>query len=150
MANRWFAVRTLFRWEATGRPSAVDADFDPDLTLVEDRLVLVKARDGAEAVRKGETEAKRYAAFGWRNPYGQRVRTRYLGACDAHEIDEDDLGPNVEIFADLHGVPKEATDRALVGRFLGSALSAREVRRRRKFADAELIELLDESEAPAR
>jgi uncharacterized protein DUF4288 len=111
---KWFGVRTLYRVEAFGRPVAKDKHFDSSLTLVEERVVLVRARTHAEAIRKAEREAKRYAAFvSWRNPYGQRLKQRYLGACNSFEL-SDPPGGGTEVYSDTFLAKKSVSDRKLL------------------------------------
>lgn len=60
---------------------------------------LVRARSIDEAIRKGECEAHKYAAeASHRNPYGQRVKRRYLNDCDAFEL-WDDPANGDEVFS---------------------------------------------------
>src|SRR6266850_4015863 len=84
----WFGVKTLYRIEPVGRPLGRDRVYSKDMTMVEERVVIVKARSGDEATRIGEAEARRYSRRSHRNPYGQRVRTRRLGCTEAYDINE--------------------------------------------------------------
>ena len=77
MAWKWFGVRTSTRWEAIGKPESIDDNFDEDDTLIEERVVLIKARSFDEAIKKGEKEAKDELAE-YKNFYGQRISQRYL------------------------------------------------------------------------
>lgn len=52
MVWKWFGVKTLIRWEAIGKPESIDENFDEDATLVEERIVLFKARSSDEAIKK--------------------------------------------------------------------------------------------------
>jgi hypothetical protein len=91
---------------------------------VEERVVLLRARSFDEALRKGESEAKAYAkayqldSIGrrpatLRNPYGQPLLARYLGAIDVYEMSEP---PNagVEVFSSTSLISSVMSDRALV------------------------------------
>ena len=138
MAWKWFGVRTLYRWEAKGRPVRRPAHYDPKMTLVEDRVVLVKARGHREAIRKGEQEAKRYVNGAVVNPFGQKVRIRYLGVCDAGEIYED-LATGAELFSDTYAVSRDCSDESVIDRFRGPSMTTEEQRKRDKFSDAELV-----------
>ena len=82
MVWKWFGVKTLTRWEAIGKPKSIDENFDEDATLVEERIVLIKARSFDEAIKKGEKEAENYLDE-YKNFYGQKVKQRYLKVCDA-------------------------------------------------------------------
>src|SRR4051794_8957759 len=44
MGWKWFGVKTIFRVEASGTPRKTDDRFDPDVTMVEERVVLIRAR----------------------------------------------------------------------------------------------------------
>jgi hypothetical protein len=57
----WYAVKTLYRSEGLGRPTATDSAYDPAATLVEERVVLLKARSFQDAIRAAEKEARAYA-----------------------------------------------------------------------------------------
>src|SRR5688572_10093733 len=114
----WFGVKTLFRTEALGRPLAADRAYDPTVSLVEERVVLFKTQSFAAAIRAAETEARRYARRRHVNPYGQRVVTRFLGACDAFELIEAP-GNRVEVFSTTDVVPMRIPDRRIVHQRLG-------------------------------
>ncbi len=83
MPVRWFAVKTVYRSTAIGKPRVTDGDYDPDGTLVEERVVLLRARDHEDAIRKSEKDAKQYAKETHTNPYGQSVVTRCLKAIES-------------------------------------------------------------------
>jgi hypothetical protein len=99
MAWHWYGVKTIYRTTAQGKPTQTDKYFDPAASLVEERVVLVRARSFDEALAKGEKEARAYAAAGdIRNRYGQRVKQRYLGVADAYEM-FDAPGNQVEVYS---------------------------------------------------
>jgi Domain of unknown function (DUF4288) len=109
----WYGVKTLFRTEAVGKPIARDAAYDSTVSLVEERVVLFRARSFGAAIRAAEREARRYARRGYVNPYGPRVLTRYLGACDAFEL-FGAPGERAEVFSMTEVVPKRVPDQAVV------------------------------------
>ena len=127
----WYGVKTLFRTAAAGRPVARDAAYDARVSLVEERVVLFKARGFAAAIRAAESEARRYARHRYVNPYGQRVVTRYLGACNAFELFETP-GVRAEVFSMTEVVPKQVSDRAVVDRRLGLKTNKNTDRLRRR------------------
>jgi len=138
MPWKWYGVKTLYRTRATGRPRIVDDAYDAAATLVEERVVLVRARNFDEAIAKAEAEARSYAASGggsYRNRYGQRVTQRYLGACDAFEL-FDPPGAGREIYSQTEIVSAEVSDDECARRRLGS--ERRPSRSRVKFFNAEL------------
>lgn len=127
---KWFGVKTLHRVAATGRPIAVDKDYSSSMTLIEERVVVVRGRSPEEAIRKAEAEAKEYSrSFRHRNRYGQQVRSRYLGYCDAYVFD-DAPEDRTEVFSETEVVPRRVSDRVLVRRLIGAPESARTFRSR--------------------
>ena len=133
---RWYGVKSLYRSFAIGRPRAVDSRFDRRVTMVEERVVLFKARSFEESIRAAEVEAREYAKSRHVNPYGQQVRVRYLGAVDAFELIG---GPSHkgEVFSTTALVPKRVGDRTVVNRRLGPVESKAESRKRRNFLNRE-------------
>ena len=113
MAWNWYAVKSLYRSCAVGRPVAVDRYYDPDATLVEERVVLFRARSFDEAIRKAEAEGRAYAAsYDHANRYGQQVRQEYLDTCTAFEL-SDPPGPGREIFSSTEVVSRTTTPAAI-------------------------------------
>src|SRR2546428_1999943 len=102
---KWFGVKTLFRVSAAGRPVATDSAYDPKMTMVEERVVLYRSRSSADAIRTAEKDAREYVRGRHTNPYGQRVVTRYLGACEAHWLFEPP-GSGQEVFSTTEVIPK--------------------------------------------
>jgi hypothetical protein len=127
----WFAVKTLFRSEALGKPAARDSAYDSTVSLVEERVVLFKARTFEAAIKAAEAEARRYAAHRHVNPYGQRWVTRYLGACDAFEL-FDRPGEQAEVFSTTDVVPKHVPDRQVIEQRLGPRVDERTDKERRR------------------
>lgn len=139
MSWKWYGVKTLYRTRTIGRPRKVDANYDREGTLVEERVVLFRARNFDEAMDKAEAEAKRYAsAFTPRNRYGQRIRQQYLGCADAFVIDG---APAVgcEVFSSTRVVPDSVSDASLAASFTDG--EPRPNPKRVKFFDAERPEL---------
>ena len=129
----WYAVKTLYRTTATGLPARRDAHLDRNATLVEERVVLVRARSFDEAIRKGEKEARDYArGASYRNPYGQRVATRYLGECDAFQLAADPAHGR-EVYSRTEIVSADVSTEAVVERLLGHEEPDGGDTRRRKF-----------------
>jgi hypothetical protein len=129
--STWFGVKTLFRSEARGKPTARDSAYDGTVSLVEERVVLFKARTFETAIKAAEAEARRYAARRHVNPYGQPVVTRYLGACDAFEL-FDRPGDQAEVFSTTEVVPKRVPDRQIVDQRLGRRVDDRTDKARRR------------------
>ncbi len=135
MSWKWYGVRTVYRSAPAGKPQGTDENYSAKLTLVEDRIVLVRARSFEEAIHKGEREAKAYAAEApHRNPYGQPVRQRYLGYCDAYEL-RNGPGASVEVFSSTEVVAKTESDSSVIDRLIGSRELRKTNRQRRNFVD---------------
>src|SRR5689334_915831 len=125
MAWSWYCVKTLYRWRATGEPDNPDQDFDPDASLIEERIVLIKARSFDEAIEKAEKEAHKYAKQPiYENLYGQTVRTKYLECCEAFEL-YDPPAANIEIYSATEIVSTKVKDAEIVDRKMGKKESAR-------------------------
>lgn len=136
MSWKWYGVKTLYRTRAVGRPHSVDQKYDRAGTLVEERVVLIRARTFDEAILKAETEAESYANIPHGgNAYGQRVMQRYLGACDAFEL-FDPPAPGREVYSATRVASGNVTDQALVRQFFGP--TEQTVQMRRKFLDSHL------------
>lgn len=118
MSWSWYGVKTIFRTEARGKPQAVDSAYEPDATLIEERIVLFRARSYDEAIRKAEKEAREYASLDRINPYGQKVVTRYLKACDAFII-YDSLGAGAEVYSATEVIGKQVSDKEILDCKLG-------------------------------
>ena len=144
---RWFGVKTLFRTRAVGEPAHTDEHFRPGWTLVEERIVLLRARSGAEALRRAEREAAAYVpAEPSHNRYGQRIETAPLGCRTAFELFDDEARGlegatgTIEVFSQTHRVPESTPDDEVCERFLGPREMDAEERemRWRTFVDVEL------------
>jgi hypothetical protein len=139
MGQKWFGVKILVRTEAVGRPRVRDADYDPDGTLVEERVVVVRAGDAKEAF----VRARRAAEIGrYRNAYGQKVRQRVLKGWDAYEM-FDAPGHGREVFSDTRRVARSVSDATVVKQHIDKSISRSERARRRKFIAADLAQGLD-------
>ncbi len=115
----WFGVKTLYRIAPVGRRLGTDAAASSTMTLVEERVVLFKAATIRIAIRKAEREARSYASdLAHRNPYGQRVRIRYLGYRDAYDINEP-VVDGTEVYATNEVVPRRIPDSVVRARMIG-------------------------------
>jgi len=110
MANKWYTVRTLYRSRTDERPVKPDLSYDPDATLLEERVVLVRAKSRQEAQAKALREAKDYAGTGtFANPYEQMVRTDLLRTCDVYELDENPAD-KTEVYVANHLMSRRISD----------------------------------------
>ena len=130
----WYGVRTLYRISAIGPRRGTDHLFTASMSLVEERVVVFRARDGKEAIRKAKAEARAYAASAHRNPYGQRVRTRAIGVLDAYDINEK-LREGTEVFSQTEVVSRKVSDATIVRRLIGQSETKREFSSRRNVMD---------------
>ena len=74
--------------------------------------MLVRAADFEAALSIAEREARGYARGEYLNLYGQKVRMKYLGECDAYAL-FDPPGEGVEVFSRTELVSKRLRDRAI-------------------------------------
>lgn len=141
---KWYGVRSLYRLIALGGPKKPDLNYIPGATLVEERIVLVKARSDHEALRKAEKEAKMYArSIQHINSYGQKVRARILKALDAYEL-VSPPGSGVEVFSATEEIDTTVSDEQICDRpiGLGEDLVKDDPWRRFKFINAEVVRLM--------
>jgi len=142
MRQKWFGVKILLRTEAVGRPRARDADYDPDGTLVEERVIVVRAGDAKEAFARARRAAEVGTAGRYPNAYGQKVRQRVLKGWDAYEL-FDAPGHGREVFSDTKRVSRSVSDAMVVKQHIRKSISRPERARRRKFIAANLAQGLD-------
>jgi hypothetical protein len=139
MGWKWYSVKTLIRWEAFGKPTFIDKHYDEETTLVEERIVLIKARSLDEATIKGEKEANDYSSE-YSNVYGQKIRQRYLKVCDAFELFDEPNQNGVEVFSSIERVSSKVKDSAIIGNKFGKEEAEKIFRKKRmKFLNAEFI-----------
>lgn len=113
-----------------------DAVYDSSVTMVEERVVLFRAHTFDEAMRAAEREALLYVHHRHVNPYGQKVITRYLGACEAFQL-FDPPAAGSEVFSTTEILPKRISDKAIVNQRLGHSESVRDSKRRRNILNRE-------------
>jgi hypothetical protein len=144
LSGALYGVRTLVRLVATGQPKVRDRYFDPESTLLEDRVVLIRASSFESAIQQAENEVREYCRkTRFTNIYGQRVRLKYLGAVDAFWLFDDEPSPGCEVYSSTVIVPRSISDSKLVNERFGKRTRQR-ARSRYKFVDAEILtEALD-------
>jgi hypothetical protein len=131
----WFAVKSLYRSEIVGEPRVVDEDYDPDGTLVEERVILVRATSHQKALRKAEVEAERYPSQHI-NPYGQLVVWRRAEFLDSFQL-FDKPADGREVWSMMTVVSSAMTDEELAMRRFGPLESKKSLRRRKKYLNRE-------------
>jgi len=138
MTAKWFAAKTVYRTTAVGRPLKRTPEYRADATLVEERIVLIRAKDFKGALKKAEAEAKRFARTTHKNPFGQVVKTRFLGDVDLWLI-HDELEEGCEIFGSTEVLSSKVSDRAILDAKFGAAPDKDWSEARVKFRNAALV-----------
>ncbi len=140
MAWKWFSAKTVYRTTTPGRARRVDAMYIPDHTLVEERVIVLKARSFDEALRRAETEARTYARRlkGRRNRYGQQIITRYLGDIEVFEM-FDPPRSMIEVYSSMYTISGNIPDRTISDNHFGPRAALIE---RDQFLEREVSELL--------
>ncbi len=86
--KRWFAVKIFLESKATGRPKRSDRWYKSSNVLIEERIVLVRCLNHAEAFRFAIKESKKLTEISYENCYGEKVRVRRVGGMDSFELFE--------------------------------------------------------------
>ncbi len=109
--------------------------YDSHSTMIEERIVFIRARSFDEALKKGEKEARIYASNDvHKNPFGQQVRRRFLGDLDAFCL-FDPPWSYVEVFSSMIILPNRLSDAKLARVHFGPIRE--HLGRRTKFLNAE-------------
>ncbi|MBI3606699.1 MAG: DUF4288 domain-containing protein [Nitrospirae bacterium] len=133
---KWYGVKTVYRCEPSGRPLGTDECYSKMATLVEERVVLLKARGFDEAIEKAKREARGYVSDSYRNPYGQQVKNRFLGYCDAYLADGN-FGTGGEVYSETEVVSRAISDKTLLKRLVGYHESKKAHKARRNILQIE-------------
>ena len=136
--QRWFAVRTLYRTKAIGKPRVSSPYYDSDSTSLEERVVLFRARSPEDALKQGLREGLRYASsVEMMNVYGQKLRTKMLKRCDTFDLFDQALKSGMEVHSSTRFLPKSVTDREIATQLFGPMKV--EKRAALKFADGGIM-----------
>ena len=139
MAVKWFAVKTLYRSKARGRPEKPDLRYDPDATLLEERLLLIKAKNTTEAISKAERDAKDYAQkASCTNPYNQEIVTYYIGYYDIFELSVPPAD-KVEVFSMTRLISQRIPDKRLMHIYIGKRDFKYAKGKKKKFSNRDFI-----------
>ena len=131
--KKWFAAKSLYRSEISDAPQQTDAEYDPDSDLIEERVVLVRARSAKKAVKIAAIEAAEYvAANAYLNPYGQAVTWRQLDVLEVFQP-FDAPGSGREVWSSMSRLPSELSDTQLIRMRFGPDESEEDLRLRKKF-----------------
>lgn len=115
---KWFGVKSIYRTQAEGAALAKDELYRSDFTLLEERVVLIRARNQREAYQKAEQDAEGYVQDSHRNVYGQKVVTRCLGVFDVYKLLDEEPASGVEIFSSTEAVSSRISDEDLIQRLM--------------------------------
>jgi len=134
--QNWYAVKSVYQVKAAGRPKSTDSYYAKDLSLIEERVVIIRAGNPNEALKLGRKEALLYAKESYTNPYGQKVSTRLLGL-DAFKLYE---SPKcyVEVYAATFDEMKSKKANAILDDRLGKLKRHGGSKYRRKFWNSDL------------
>jgi hypothetical protein len=120
MAWEYYGVRTFYRTVATGKPKKVDKYYDKDGAMLEERVVLIRARNFDEALKKGETEAKTYVEpMDYKNVYGQKVKRELLEAVDVFALFDNPPKIGSEVFSSTQRINSKQKISDLLNEKLG-------------------------------
>lgn len=112
--HRWFAIKSLYRTTAKGRPKKRDEYYQSGVSAVEERIVLFTAKNHESALKKAITEAKKYAKSAQTtNRYEQDLLTEFLGILEVYEL-FDPPGAGVEIHSHIEIAPSRKSTSALI------------------------------------
>jgi hypothetical protein len=114
-----YAVKTLYRTTALGKPKKTDDYYRENLDSIEERIVTIKARNFDEAISKGEKEAKKYASeTNYLNPYGQKIKQKYIGSIDIFEPFAK-IEAKIEIFSTTFLINSSISNTKLTNNIMG-------------------------------
>lgn len=139
---KWFAIKTLYKITALGKPKKKDTFYDDSKVLVEERTVLFKAKNEEEAMEKAVKEASEYAdSVECKNAYDQKVTATLLKGLDMFELfDKPENG--VEVFNDTQIMNKKMTDDQLIEARFSQEESEEDFKARKRFVKKELAEVI--------
>lgn len=87
---KWFGVKTLYRAKRIGKPGNIDEHFDKSIKLIEERVIVLKAKSFEDAIEKAEKEAREYVKTrDGCNSYKQAIKWEYVGDCDSFWLYKD-------------------------------------------------------------
>lgn len=135
MNPKFFGAKTLYLIEVSESKRKKEIS-KSNFHLLEERIVLIKARNFNEAIRKGEREAIAYESTHV-NPFGDKVICRYLGCIDIFEIytSPEDLA---EIYSINYLVDKKINRKQILDQHFGKNINRnREKIIRQKFLNSD-------------
>jgi hypothetical protein len=136
--TKWYAVKTLYRWTAAPSSRLRRSKSLRGATLIEERVVLVRAAGHDEAIARAKVEGAEYRRGTYMNPFGQRVRIRNLPCWESHEL----FGPPgdlQEAFSATELVDSRIPLKSIIASKMGKDHGEREDAIRFKFADTMFV-----------
>lgn len=135
--KKWFSIKSLYQSKVIGKPQKTDNCYDSTLSLVEERIVLFKAKTSKEAIRKAEKEARQYASENpYVNPYAQKVVMKYLCVCDVFEL-YDEVKELVEVYSTTRLLNTNLKLQRIVEAMQGKREDKKTFLKRKKFFNKE-------------
>ncbi|MDX9971954.1 MAG: DUF4288 domain-containing protein [FCB group bacterium] len=131
---KWFSAKTIYRLDVEGEPLATDRNYEPNATLIEERVVLIRARNHDEAIRIAEKEADDYPGEPYLNPYGQKVSYRPFGRTETYEL-FDPPANRAEVWSSTSLLPGSISDDEIIEDRFGPI--EKSIKKRKKFMDQE-------------
>ena len=110
----WYAAKTVYR--AVGRWRGRDACPSP-VSLIEERIVLLRARSWHEAETKAFKEARTYASVTQPDPNIRWRPTRVIDACTVYELAGEPTSGK-EVFCTIEYVKRKVPTKEIVDRKL--------------------------------
>lgn len=126
-----FAAKLYFITKATGAGPRKGPP--KSMVLLEERIILIFAKDFAEAKVKALRDVRQYCLEAHKNIYGQTVRREYAGVYDIYELYDEKFKTGAELFSATHLMPKKPTRKELILLKLGPSFGKKERLMRLKF-----------------
>ncbi len=136
--QEWFGVRSVYEIRAVGIPKKTDKDFNPDILMFEDRIVIFKAKDFESALKKARIEAERYISQVYKNIYFQKLIKKRLKRFNAFRI-FDEPGDGKELYSTTRLIKGPLTYKQAENLFFGKDENAKQHRQRKKFLDRDFM-----------
>lgn len=113
-----FAIKSFYVWEVE----------KVSVKNLQERIVLIKARDASRAIEKAEKEAVSFCRQSYTNINHQHVSIRVLEYFDVHEL-ENEIRTGAEIFSTSTLMTRKLNDKKILKRVvdLDESLSAKQV-----------------------
>jgi hypothetical protein len=121
----YFGVKYLVRAKVLGKPKGVKRTFKSTMDLLEERVLIIRARKVDDAFKKAEREQARYCRRSYVSTYSQKVVFEPIACFDSFSLSSDDLrvrilkGDLAEVYSRTELVRKTEADEMIVNRLFG-------------------------------